>query len=176
MRDAGSYGILEQANARWTLRFTRRLPHSPEKVWRAITQPKELKNWFPQEIVGEWVVGAPLRFASAYGDFDGEVLVFDPPKLLEFRWGTDTLRFEIAPDQAGVVLTLLDTFDEVGKAARDAAGWHVCLDALELLLDGRSPTGSSGERWEPVHAGYVERLGAEASSVGPPNTAKLNTR
>lgn len=29
-----------------TLTYERRLPHSPEAVWNAITDPKELAAWF----------------------------------------------------------------------------------------------------------------------------------
>jgi hypothetical protein len=87
--------------------------------------------------------------------------------VLEIRWGSDTLRFEIVPDGDGCTLTLTDTFDEVGKAARDAAGWHECLDNLEHELDGTPPL-APGERWVHVHAAYVEALGPEASTIGPP--------
>jgi len=34
---------------------------------------------------------------------------------------------------------LTDTFDELGKAARDAAGWDTCLDFLEWDLAGVEP-------------------------------------
>ena len=67
------------------------------------------------------------------------MLVFDPPSVMEFTWGTDLLRIELAADGAGTVLTLTDTFDDVGKAARDAAGWHECLDLLVSDLDGTPP-------------------------------------
>jgi hypothetical protein len=63
------------------------------------------------------------------------------------------------------VLTLLDTFDEQGKAARDAAGWHVCLDALERELDVSS-TPDTG--WQTLNAEYVKEFGPEASTIGPP--------
>ena len=53
-------------------------------------------------------VAVDLRYS-----FDGEVLQCDPPTLLEILWGTDTLRFELRPDGAGTVLTLIDTFDEL---------------------------------------------------------------
>jgi hypothetical protein len=66
------------------------------------------------------------------------------------------------------VLTLVDTFDELGKAARDAAGWHECLDRLVFQLGDDEPPWSPGERWQQVHGGYVERLGPEASTIGPP--------
>jgi len=163
-------GILERASdgEKWRLRFTRRLAHAPDKVWRAITEPEHLAAWFPQRIVGEWAVGTPLRFASDFGDFEGEVLAFDPPRSVEFRWGTDTIRLEVAPDGHGSLLTLLDTFDELGKAARDAAGWHACLDRLEHTLDGTQPDWAPGERWQAVHATYVSRFGPRAATIGPP--------
>jgi uncharacterized protein YndB with AHSA1/START domain len=161
-------GSLESAGERWRLRFTRRLAHAPEKVWRALTEPEHLAAWFPQRIEGQWIVGAPLRFISQYGDFDGEVLAYQPPSLLEFRWGTDIIRLEVAPESQGSILTLLDTFAEQGKAARDAAGWHVCLDALEQHLAGEKPSWAPGERWQAVHGRYVERFGPEGATIGPP--------
>jgi len=157
-------GTLEPAGSRWRLRFTRRLAHSPEKVWRAIVEPEHRDAWFPQRVVGDWAVGAPLKFESDYGDFDGEVLAFEPPQLVEFRWGTDQIRLEVRPDGDGTLLTLLDTFDELGKAARDAAGWHVCLDGLESSLDGKK----SASEWKAVNQRYVAEFGAEASTIGPP--------
>ena len=69
----------------------------------------------------------------------------------------------------GTRLTLTDTFDEQGKAARDAAGWHTCLDELGFDLDGTPSPTPSEERWDQVHPGYVERLGPEASTIGPPD-------
>jgi uncharacterized protein YndB with AHSA1/START domain len=164
-------GELEQKDNRWRLRFDVQLAHPPEKVWRAISEADHLAAWFPQRIVGEWVVGAPLRFESRGGEFpafDGEVLAFDPESALEFRWGTDTIRLEIAPNGAGCVLTLLDTIDDLGKAARDGAGWHVCLEALEHDLAGTDPPGTVRDRWSEVHVGYVEKFGPEASIIGPP--------
>ncbi len=162
-------GTLERAGDTWKLRFTRQLAHPAEKVWRAITEPEHLQAWFPDRIVGEWKPGASLRFEDAMGGgFDGRVIACEPPSLLEFSWGTDSLRFEIAPRGAGCTLTLLDTFDPLGKAARDAAGWHECLDLLELHLEGQQPSFKPGQRWVQVHPKYVEKFGPEASTIGPP--------
>jgi uncharacterized protein YndB with AHSA1/START domain len=166
------YGVLEPADTRWRLRFTRHLQHQPDKVWRALTEPEHLQAWFPQKIVGEWAVGAPLKFVSEYGDFEGQVLAYEPPSVLEFLWGTDTIRLEVAPDGDGSRLTLLDTFGELGKAARDAAGWHTCLDALEQELDGSNEPVNHRDRWPAVHGTYVEQLGPEASTIGPPEGAQ----
>lgn len=169
MRDARMEGVLEDTDGRWRLRFTRRIAHPPERVWRAITEPEHLRAWFPQQISGDWVVGGVVTFHSdMIPDFEGEVLACTPPSVLEFRWGTDVIRLEIEESDGGCTLTLLDTLDEIGKAARDSAGWHECLDLLTCLLDGRRPGWGPGERWAQVHPGYVEAFGPEASAIGPP--------
>ncbi|MGH9281102.1 MAG: SRPBCC family protein [Acidimicrobiales bacterium] len=165
------YGRLSASGDRWALTFTRRLPHSPEKVWRALTEPEHLAAWFPSGIEGERAAGAKLRFPFPQAEGpteEGEMLAFEPPRLMELRWADDVLRFELRPDGEGTVLTLVDTFDELGKAARDAAGWHVCLDALVLHLAG---DGQSPPDWKPLNDEYNERLGPEASTIGPPDWA-----
>jgi uncharacterized protein YndB with AHSA1/START domain len=169
--DEDDYGRLERRDGRLQLHFTRRLPHRPEKVWRALTEPEHLAAWFPTAIEGERAAGARLRFVFRDNEaepFDGEMLAFDPPSLMELRWADDILRFELRPDGDGTVLELTDTFDEIGKAARDAAGWHSCLDLLAYEVDGRAAPWSSSDRWRQVHDAYVERLGSEASAIGPP--------
>jgi uncharacterized protein YndB with AHSA1/START domain len=163
-------GQLEQVDGRWRLEFTRRLPHPPEKVWPALTEPEHLAAWFPTTIEGERAAGAALRFTFPHGEappFDGEIITYDPPSVLEYRWGPDTLRFELRPDGDGSMLTLLDTIDEHGKAARDAAGWHVCLDLLANHLAGEASP-DLRTRWKPLHDSYVARFGPEASTIGPP--------
>ncbi len=95
------------------------------------------------------------------------MLAFQPPTLLELRWGGDRLRIELRPDGPGTVLTLTDTFGELGKAARDAAGWHECLDRLRSHLDG-IPLPGWGETWQQVHPVYTGRLGPAAATIGPP--------
>lgn len=167
MTDA-AHGTLEQTPDGPRLRFVRHLAHPPERVWRALTEPEHLAAWFPDTIVVDrWERGAPLRFEHPGGGFDGEVLAVEPPSLLALRWGTDVLRFELAPTGDGTRLTLLDTLDELGKAARDGAGWHVCLDRLGEHLDGVEGDGVMG-RWPEVHRTYVDALGPEAATIGPP--------
>lgn len=168
-------GQLEQQDGRWQLRFARRLPHPSEAVWRALTEPEGLAAWFPTRIEGERAPGAPLRFVFPGNEgpaIDGEMIVYDPPSVLAFRWGNEeTLRFELAPDGDGCLLTFLNRFDELGKAARDAAGWHVCLDALAAHLDGAEAAWTPSERWQQVHPAYVTAFGPAASTIGPPGAA-----
>jgi uncharacterized protein YndB with AHSA1/START domain len=166
------HGTLElTGDGRSRLRFTRLLRHPPDKVWRAVTEPEHLAHWFPTTIDGERVAGARLRFTFPGGeapDFDGEMLACEPPSLLELRWGPDVIRLELRPVAEGTVLTLLDTLAEPGTAARDAAGWHVCLDALSAGLRGADDARGAMAAWSEVHATYVENFGPAAATVGPP--------
>jgi uncharacterized protein YndB with AHSA1/START domain len=163
------YGELERDGDRCQLRFVRRLPYAPEKVWRALTEADGLAAWFPTTIEGEFAAGATLRFNFRHGEadgFEGAMVACEPAVLLEFAWGPDDyLRFELHPDGDGTVLTFTDTFTPLGKAARDAAGWHSCFDALEAHLAG---TEAPKARWAEVHPTYVQRFGPEASVLGPP--------
>lgn len=179
-------GSLEQTDdGRWRLQFERVLPHPPEKVWRALTEEEHLAAWFPTTIEGELRPGAPLRFrfrGEQAPPTTGEMIACEPPRVLEFTWGfgeedTDVpeespdkqperSRFELTPEGDGCRLTFTTTYDRVGKSARDAAGWHVCLDALKAHLAGEG--GHSPGRWKPLNERYKERFGPEASTIGPP--------
>ncbi len=167
------YGTLETLrDGSSQLRFTRALAHPPEKVWAAITEPEHLAHWFPTTIDGERAAGAQLRFTFPGGQFppfEGEMLTYEPPSVMEFRWGPDVIRLELAPiEEGGTVLTLLDTLEERGKAARDGAGWHTCLDALERELGDDADAREEMSRWKDVHVHYVESFGPEAATIGPP--------
>ena len=166
------YGTLHQLeDDRWQLRFTRVLPHPRTKVWRAITEPEHLALWFPTTIEGERAPGAHLRFSFSDHDlppFEGEMIEFDPETMIEFRWGTDPIRIELRDTPGGTELTLYDTLDERGKAARDGAGWHTCLDALASSLQADPDPRASLGRWAEVHPHYVKDFGPEAATIGPP--------
>src|ERR1700737_4661577 len=126
------------SDGRVQLQFTRRFRHPPEKGWQALTEPQHLAAWFPTRIDGERAPRVALKFVfpNAEGPtLEGEMLRYEPPSLLEFRWGQYELRFELRPDGDGSILTFVDIFDEYGRAARDAAGWHTCLELLEYHLD-----------------------------------------
>ena len=109
---------------------------------------------------------SPFRTRRAGPRTHGRGTRLPAAALLEFRWGPDTLRLEVAARGTGRTLTLLHTFGEHGKAARDAAGWHVCLDALASHLDGNPRRRRAC--WAQVDPGYVSSFGPEASATGVP--------
>jgi uncharacterized protein YndB with AHSA1/START domain len=170
--DFDEFGTLEGRADRAVLTFRRRFAQPPQRVWRALTEPDQLERWFPTTIEGERAVGAALRFSHrdvSLPPFDGEMLEFEPPRLLALRWGEDVLRFELTADgDAGTLLTFTDTIVQYGRAARDGAGWHTCLTSLAELLSNGGGAPSSAERWRSVHPAYVGRFGAQAAAIGPP--------
>jgi uncharacterized protein YndB with AHSA1/START domain len=172
-------GVLEQVDQQWQLRFVRRLPHPPEKVWRALTEEEHLAAWYPTTIEGERRAGAPLRlrFRGEAEAMEGRMIVWDPPRLLEFEeepdgrfdQGTERVRFELAPEGDGCVFTLTTRYDAVGKSARDAAGWHICLDLLATHMAGEQVPAEPHRRWSSLNQTYIERFGPEAGTIGPPD-------
>jgi uncharacterized protein YndB with AHSA1/START domain len=157
--------LIELAGDRVGVRFERRLGHSPERVWRAITEPAELAKWFPADIEGDLMTaGAELRFPFREGEAEtesGEVIETDPPWVLDFTWGGQSLRFELEPDGDGTRLTFTHALPRE-ETAQVAAGWELRLGALEDVLDGRQPPDDFDEdRWVEVHADYAERFGVD---------------
>jgi uncharacterized protein YndB with AHSA1/START domain len=144
-----------------------------DEVWQALTEADGLNRWFPQDVQVDLEPGGKMRFSYPKGQpdengafFEGRVLEVGHERAFAFDWGTDVLRCELRPSRDGCLLIFTDTFAELGKAARDAAGWHVCLEALEAYLDETAPPPAG--RWEQVYPGYVERFGPEAAAIGPP--------
>jgi uncharacterized protein YndB with AHSA1/START domain len=132
-------------------------------VWRAVTDPDELKEWFPASVIYEPRVGAPMHFdfGGVHGQdvWPGEVTDWDPPRAFAFRWGEDELRFELSPADEGTLLVFTHSFDhEPGKPARDAAGWEACFEAFDALL-ASAPRRSAQESWPAHHERYLAEFG-----------------
>ena len=88
--------------------------------------------------------------------------VFDPPRVLEYTWEEDVLRFELRPEGKGCLLVFTTWSGDRSKAARDATGWHLCLDNLEAAVDGNPAAGFDKERFSALSAEYAARFGLGA--------------
>jgi uncharacterized protein YndB with AHSA1/START domain len=153
---------METGDGRSTLRFDRTLPYDRDRVWRAITDPAELRQWFPSEVIYEPRVGAPMSFDFG-GDhgvdvLPGEVVAWDPPNVFAFAWGKDELRFTLTDAPGGTRLVFEHAFaHEPGKEARDSAGWAACFDAFDALLAGADDP-QMGD-WAAYEETFLERYG-----------------
>ncbi|MGE5595483.1 MAG: SRPBCC domain-containing protein [Hyphomicrobiales bacterium] len=176
MQAEDRYGTLEEREDGWLVTFVRELNHPQEKVWRAITEPEHLEKWFPSTIDGERRAGARLtfRFPDDVGGMviEGEMVAFELQHLMELLWGGDRLRIELTPRGSGTRLVLKALMQELGKTARDGAGWHTCLEWLEYALDDRPRDDEVNEIWRRLERVYAERFGPEAATIGPPEGAQ----
>lgn len=163
------------------IRFERLLRHPPERVWSALTTANELAAWHPSPFELEPRAGGVVRYQPPFDHAigDGTVIAHEPERLLAYTWGEDELRWELRPHAEGTVLVLTQTFDDHFKAARDAAGWHLCLDALARVLAsalhdagtaGRAPTGERAipAGWQQLNTAYEERFGISPDEATPP--------
>ncbi len=188
MTDREQYGPGPASGARiqkdgekWTLILVRELRHSPEKVWQALTDPAHLREWAPFDadgslgIAGTTVklttVGAPTPQVS-----ETRVTRAEAPKLLEYNWGGNDIRWELEPLSGGTRLTLWHNIDR-RFISWGAAGWHICFDVLERLLAGDAIGRIAGAEamkfggWQRLNADYAKQFGIETPSW-PPTAAK----
>jgi uncharacterized protein YndB with AHSA1/START domain len=165
----------------WTLILVRELHHSPETVWQALTDPAHVREWAPFEADGSLgkmgatvkltTVGAPTPQIS-----ETTVTRADAPKVLEYNWGDNDLRWELETWGDGTRLTLWHNIDR-RFISMGAAGWHICLDVLDRLLNG-TPIGRivGGEAmkfggWQRLNAEYAQQFGMETPRW-PPQAAQ----
>ena len=165
---AASGAHVRKEGEAWTLVLVRDLSHPPGEVWRALTDPAALREWAPFDAdrnLGKTgaatltTVGAPQPHVS-----QTEVKRAEEPRLLEFSWGGQDLRWELEPLAGGTRLTLWHTIDR-RYISMGAAGWHICLDVLARFLDG-NPLGRivgievmKFEGWQRLNAEYAKQLG-----------------
>lgn len=134
-------------DGRPTVRIQRRYAHPIDKVWKAVTTPEHLAQWFPSPVEIELRPGGGMRFAAFTGTAaaSGTVEELDAPRRLAFTWGADRLTFELEPDGDGTVLWLTHSFDDRTGAASFATGWELCLAGLRaVLVDEPPPTADRG--------------------------------
>lgn len=155
--------VERQAGEKWTLILVRELRHPPERVWRALTDPDELRAWAPFDVDGDLgTAGATVKltWVGTPTGVDTIVTRADRPRVLEYR---DT-RWVLEPVAGGTRLTLWATIDR-RFIAWGAAGWHISLDILDHLLAG-TPVGRIAggdamqfEGWQRLKSEYTKQFG-----------------
>lgn len=159
-------GTLESRDDAWVLTLVREFGHPPETVWPWLTDPDRLRRWSP--VVPDRAFDSPgprqVRENPDDEPVTGEVLALDPPHELVHRWGDDVVRWRLTATATGCRLTLEQTMGERDHAAMNAAGWHICLDALEDVMSGGDRPRVVGQDaaahgWEALRDSYAQQLG-----------------
>ena len=162
---------LAAAGEQWDLIVDRVVPHPPERVWTALTEPDDLAQWGPfvtdRALASPGPVRLTTRDAGQTEPSEEQVRAVEPGTSVEYSWGTGVLRWEVFPHEDGSRLVLRHRFSDRADAPSYAAGWHLCLQSLEeLLADGsaRSRVGTSAPAhgWQELHDRYRRSLGLDA--------------
>ena len=131
------------------------LRQSPNRVWRAITDPDEIAHWFGSSASIDLRPGGAATFSWEPGHEDGGAYAarierVDPPHYLAYRWARDSgvavddgpstlVEFDLEPTADGGTLLRLRESGFVAEADRagNDAGWTEELAELVAYLGAR---------------------------------------
>jgi uncharacterized protein YndB with AHSA1/START domain len=172
---ASAAQIQKTEAGKWTLILVRQLRHSPEKVWQALTDPAQLREWAPfvvdSNLDTTGVVN--LTWVANPKPFEIKVTRAEAPRLLEYA----DMRWELEPSDGGTRLTLWHSIDR-RYIVWGTAGWHVAFDVLDRLLSGNPIGRIAGAdamklaAWQHLVGEYAKQFGVEAPNWTPPAAQK----
>ena len=123
------------------------LPHAPERVWRALTEPVLLAEWLLPVVGLELEPGAAFAFKTQpYPGWDGivncRILEIEAHRKLSYTWvvgfGLDTVvTFTLTPTASGTRLTIVQSGfkpDQKRESGGARYGWKMMGEKLVDLL------------------------------------------
>jgi uncharacterized protein YndB with AHSA1/START domain len=128
------------ANETLTVTVERDIPHPPEKIWRALTQPHLIEEWLMKNDF-KAAVGHKFKLSGDWGAASCEVLEIEPQKTLSYTWSAmgleSVVTFTLTRAGNGTHLRM----DQAGfrpdqpQAYHGAQwGWNKFLTTLEEVL------------------------------------------
>jgi uncharacterized protein YndB with AHSA1/START domain len=152
-----------------TLVFHRTYPHEARHVWDAISTPEGLRGWLLcTEAIIEGRAGGRIELVSGPAAYHstGKILVWEPPRALEYEWNVEPVaemprgeraifRYELTP--VGRATHLVVTYQRLtAQTARGfLPGVHAFLDRLEAQLDAH-PMPDWVQRFGELRSEYPE--------------------
>ncbi len=167
---AASGAEVRKQGETWTLVLVRELRHPPAMVWQALTDPAHLSEWAPFDADRNLATAGPVKLSTAGMPTpqvcESSVKRAEAPRLLEYNWGGNELRWELEPAGSGTRLTLWHNIDR-RYISWGAAGWHICFDVLDRLLAGDPIgriVGSEAVKfeWQRLNTEYAQQFGVES--------------
>ena len=123
----------------------REIPHPPEKIWRALTQPHLIEEWLMKNdfkpVVGHSFSLRADPQPNWSGVIDCEVLAVEPNKELSYTWGSLGLKtvvtLTLTPTSTGTHLRMEQSGfrpDQPQNYQGAKFGWQHFFTNLEKLL------------------------------------------
>jgi uncharacterized protein YndB with AHSA1/START domain len=126
---------------------------APERVWRALTDPAEIREYmFGAEVVTDWVVGGPIVWRGEYEgrayEDKGQVVAYEPPRLLQVTHFSPltgqpdvpenyhNVTYRLEPSGDGTHLALTQDNNPSEEAAEHSRGtWSMMLRGLKEFVE-----------------------------------------
>ncbi|WP_298827082.1 SRPBCC family protein [uncultured Planococcus sp.] len=141
--------------------FDRKLAHEPEHVWQMLTDNQKIHRWFAGLQIEQSGKDGYLTFDMGHGNFEKMAITdYEERERLGFEWGEDHVLFKLTPEEGGTRLKLVETIQALtDHTPKDVAGWHVCLDVLQALLDKKGIERTlEWEHWYPEYKRLFESM------------------
>jgi uncharacterized protein YndB with AHSA1/START domain len=118
----------------------RELPHPPEKIWRALTQPHLIEEWLMKSDFKP-DIDHRFSFRTEWGGIDCQVLEVEPNRTLSYTWAARGLEsvvtWTLTPTATGTHLRMEQAgFRPDQKQAFQGAkfGWRKFFTGLDKVL------------------------------------------
>jgi uncharacterized protein YndB with AHSA1/START domain len=122
----------------------REMPHPPEKIWRALTQPHLIEEWLMKNDF-EPAVDHRFTLRGDWGSVDCQVLAIEPNKTLSYAWGAmgleSVVTWTLTPTGTGTHLRMEQAgFRPDQQQAYQGAkfGWQRFFGSLERVVGNLS--------------------------------------
>jgi uncharacterized protein YndB with AHSA1/START domain len=169
--------VREVGHGRTTVVFERTLGHPAPAVWSMLTEPARLSLWSPYTADRDLARVGRATLTMLDGKdaavLPSVVFVADAPRSLEHSWGDDTVAWSLSAVAAtdSTRLVLRQTLADDTLASAVAAGWHLCLDVAEHVLDGHPVPAIRGvaamdHGWADLNQRYATALGVTPTHIG----------
>lgn len=141
-------GVVTKKGDGFEVKFERILPFDIHTVWKAITEPKQLALWFT-DIEMDFKPGGKITIwfrDENRTESSGRIVRLEAPRLFEYTWEGELATWELfplGPSSCKLVLTYSKLPDQYAISV--PAGWHILLDQLETVLNGRTEPYPFGE-------------------------------
>ena len=120
----------------------RDIPFSPERIWRALTQPHLIEAWLMKNDFKP-VVDHRFNLSGDWGAVDCQVLAVEPHKMLTYTWAAmgleSVVTWTLTPSSTGTRLRMEQSgFRPDQEQAYQGAqyGWRKFFANLERVLAG----------------------------------------
>ena len=139
-------GELRKEPDGYLVRFERNFMQDPDAVWDVLTNPVKLKSWFAETTI-DLAPGGKINFHFNDEDQTESTAVITriiPGKFFEYLWDEELATWELFTGEKPFLCKLVLTYSGMQDnfAINVAAGWHIYLHQLRVLLEGKRETDS----------------------------------